>query len=99
MLITVMDPSLNQPMTHNQMNLHPPAHLHAQSHNSHNSQHSQHSNQSNQSQQQQQGAGVNVDDMFHQETGLDDADDEDDGDGESLLSFPLVSGGRWFEGR
>jgi hypothetical protein len=25
--------------------------------------------------------GVNVDDMFHQETGLDDADDEDDGDG------------------
>jgi hypothetical protein len=32
---------------------------------------------------------VNVDDMFHQETGLDDADDEDDGDGESLLSlFP-----------
>ena len=28
--------------------------------------------------------------MFHQETGLDDADDEDDGDGESLrLSFLL----------
>jgi len=27
--------------------------------------------------------GVNVDDMFHQETGLDDEDDEDDGDGES----------------
>jgi hypothetical protein len=30
-----------------------------------------------------------VDDMFHQETGLDDADDEDDGDGEFLfLCFP-----------
>jgi len=86
-------------MNHNQMNLHPPAHLHAQSHNSHNSQHSQHSNQSNQSQQQQQqSGGVNVDDMFHQETGLDDADDEDDGDGEFHLSlplhFPLVSGDR-----
>jgi hypothetical protein len=78
-------------MNHNQMNLHPPAHLHAQSHNSHNSQHSQHSNQSNQSQQQQgqggNGQGVNVDDMFHQETGLDDADDEDDGDGESFFSL------------
>jgi hypothetical protein len=44
-----------------------------------------------------------VDDMFHQETGLDDADDEDDGDGEFLLSLPLflplVSGGRWTEFR
>ena len=39
-----------------------------------------------------------MDDMFHQETGLDDADDEDDGDGEFLLSFPLVPGGRWFQG-
>ena len=39
-----------------------------------------------------------MDDMFHQETGLDDADDEDDGDGESLLlSLPLVLGGRWLE--
>ena len=39
-----------------------------------------------------------MDDMFHQETGLDDADDEDDGDGESLLlSLPLVPGGRWLE--
>jgi hypothetical protein len=39
--------------------------------------------------------------MFHQETGLDDADDEDDGDGESFffLFLPLASGGRWFEGR
>ena len=73
------------------MNLHPPAHLHAQSHNSHNSQHSQHSNQSNQSQQQQQQSGVNVDDMFHQETGLDDADDEDDGDGESFFFSPPPS--------
>ena len=36
---------------------------------------------------------MNVDDMFHQETGLDDADDEDDGDGESF--FFLVPGGRW----
>ena len=26
-----------------------------------------------------------MDDMFHQETGLDDEDDEDDGDGESSL--------------
>jgi len=101
MLISVMDPSLNQPMNHNQMNLHPPAHLHSQSHNSHTSQHSQHSNQSNQSQQQQgqggNGQGVNVDDMFHQETGLDDADDEDDGDGESLRlsSFPLPSCFKW----
>jgi len=95
MLISVMDPSLNQPMNHNQMNLHPPAHLHAQSHNSHTSQHSQHSNQSNQSQQQQgqggNGQGVNVDDMFHQETGLDDADDEDDGDGEFLLLVSCLS--------
>jgi hypothetical protein len=33
------------------------------------------------------GHGVNVDDMFHQETGLDDADDEDDGDGAFSSSF------------
>ena len=33
--------------------------------------------------------GVNVDDMFHQETGLDDEDDEDDGDGESSLPSHL----------
>jgi hypothetical protein len=91
-------------MNHNQMNLHPPAHLHAQSHNSHNSQHSQHSNQSNQSQQQQgqggNGQGVNVDDMFHQETGLDDADDEDDGDGESLFLsvLPIFLPSQVFDG-
>ena len=41
-----------------------------------------------------------MDDMFHQETGLDDADDEDDGDGESFfssfffLSFRVVGGPR-----
>lgn len=27
-----------------------------------------------------------MDDMFHAETGLDDDDEEDDGDGESMLS-------------
>lgn len=36
-----------------------------------------------------------MDDMFHQETGLDDADDEDDGDGESssvyVFPFPFLS--------
>ena len=30
---------------------------------------------------------VNMDDMFHTETGLDDADDEDDGDGTSRPLF------------
>ena len=30
-----------------------------------------------------------MDDMFHQETGLDDEDDEDDGDGESSLPSHL----------
>jgi len=34
---------------------------------------------------------VNVDDMFHQETGLDDADDEDDGDGESFCNLFVLS--------
>jgi len=29
--------------------------------------------------------------MFHQETGLDDADDEDDGDGEFLAISPTSS--------
>lgn len=32
-----------------------------------------------------------MDDMFHQETGLDDADDEDDGDGEFFLLFSSLN--------
>lgn len=32
-------------------------------------------------------SSVNMDDMFHTETGLDDADDEDDGDGTSRPLF------------
>lgn len=87
-----MDPSLNQiNHPHNPMNLHPPAHMHNQQQ-SHNSQHSNQSQQQGGGQQRQGGGGgggVNVDDMFHQETGLDDADDEDDGDGESTFFLCL----------
>jgi hypothetical protein len=34
---------------------------------------------------------VNVDNMFHTETGLDDDDDDDDGNGELTISSPVQS--------